>query len=266
MKLIHLNVESFKYFDALVDFLEAEKPDIVSLVEVTDGAFFGSQWGEQRDYVGELLKKFGWNSVFHPTVFRDMGGYRIALWAAVLSRFPVTVESQQYFWEQIPTIVPNDSISFSDKPKYERYPYAWKWSLPFLVTQVQTERWPVRLLTVHFHVSYDCLETLQIWQDAERVVDYLNSINDDMPTILTGDLNIRNESMAVKIIKDKLTQHSEWFKNTLCRSIHPYFHRVPDGDWLGIDHIFTKSISVSSCDVRDVVVSDHLPLVLDFSL
>jgi hypothetical protein len=43
MKLIHLNVESFKYFDALVDFLASEKPDILSLVEVTDGAFFGSR-------------------------------------------------------------------------------------------------------------------------------------------------------------------------------------------------------------------------------
>ena len=40
MKLIHLNVESFKYFDALVDFLETEKPDIVSLVEATNGNFF----------------------------------------------------------------------------------------------------------------------------------------------------------------------------------------------------------------------------------
>jgi endonuclease/exonuclease/phosphatase family metal-dependent hydrolase len=194
-----------------------------------------------------------------------MGEYSIALWAGVLSRFPVTLESQQYFGEQAPTIVPNDSISFSDKPKYERYPYAWKWSLPFLVTQVQTERWPIRLLTVHFHVSYDCLETLQIWQDAERVVEYLNS-SDDMPTILTGDFNIRNESMAVKIIREKLTQQSESFTNTLCRSIHPYFERIPDGDWLGIDHIFTKNVSVSSCDIRDVAVSDHLPLVLDFSL
>lgn len=79
MKLIHLNVESFKYFDALVDFLEAEKPDILSLVEVTDGAFFGSQGGERRNYVGELCEKFGWNSVFHPTVFRNMGEYMIAL-------------------------------------------------------------------------------------------------------------------------------------------------------------------------------------------
>ncbi len=51
MKLIHLNVESFKYFDALVDFLEAEKPDILSLVEATDGAFFGSKGGEKRDYL-----------------------------------------------------------------------------------------------------------------------------------------------------------------------------------------------------------------------
>jgi hypothetical protein len=79
MKLIHLNVESFKYFDALVDFLEREKPDILSLVEATDGAFFGSQGGEQRDYVDELSRRFGWNSVFHPTVFRDMGEYRVAL-------------------------------------------------------------------------------------------------------------------------------------------------------------------------------------------
>lgn len=265
MKLIHLNVESFKYFDALVDFLESEKPDILSLVEVTDGSFFGPQWGERRDYVGELSRKFGWNSVFHPTVFRDMIGYKIALWAGVLSRFPLVVENQQYFGEQSPTIVPNDSISFSDKPKYERYPYAWKWSLPFLVTKVQTERWLIRLLTVHFHVSYDCLETLQIWQDAERVVEYLNA-HDDMPTILTGDFNIRNESMAVKIIREKLTQQSESFINTLCRSIHPYFQRIPHGEWLGIDHIFTKNVSVLSCDVRDVAVSDHLPLVLDFSL
>jgi hypothetical protein len=39
MKLIHLNVEYFKYFDALVDFLEVEKPDIISLVEAVDGDF-----------------------------------------------------------------------------------------------------------------------------------------------------------------------------------------------------------------------------------
>ena len=58
MKLIHLNVESFKYFDALVDFLEAEKPDILSLVEATDGTFLWSQGGEQRDYIGELSRKF----------------------------------------------------------------------------------------------------------------------------------------------------------------------------------------------------------------
>ena len=51
MKLIHLNVESFKYFDALVDFLEAEKPDILSLVEASDGCFFGSEGGQQRDYI-----------------------------------------------------------------------------------------------------------------------------------------------------------------------------------------------------------------------
>ena len=118
---------------------------------------------------------------------------------------------------------------------------------------------------MHFHVSYDCLETLQIWQDAERVVEYLNA-HDDMPMILTGDFNIRNESMAVKIIREKLAQHSEPFGNTLCRSIHPLFQKYPNHTGLGIDHIFTKNISVSSCDVRDVAVSDHLPLVLDFSL
>lgn len=69
-----------------------------------------------------------------------MGECRISLGAAVLSRFSLSVESQQYFGEQKPTIVPNNSISFSDKPKYERYPHAWKWSLPFLVTKIQTEQ------------------------------------------------------------------------------------------------------------------------------
>jgi endonuclease/exonuclease/phosphatase (EEP) superfamily protein YafD len=121
------------------------------------------------------------------------------------------------------------------------------------------------LLTVHFHVSYECLETLQIWQDAERVIDYINA-HDNMPMILAGDLNIRNESMAVKIIREKLTQHSESFQNTLCRSIHPLFQKNINHPGLGIDHIFTKDIAVSSCKIRDVEISDHLPLVLDFSL
>lgn len=265
MKLIHLNVESFKYFDALVDFLEAEKPDILSLIEASDGSFFWTEWGEQRDYIGELCTKFSWNHIFHPTVFRDCGDYSIWFGAAVLSSLPITLEKAMYFGEQKPTILPDNHITFSDKPKYERYPHAWKINLPFLVTQVQTEKWSIRLLTAHFHVSYDCLETLQIWQDAERVVEYLNAC-DDMPTILTGDLNIRNESMAVKIIREKLTQHSESFKNTLCRSIHPLFQKYPDHPGLGIDHIFTKNISVESCGVGDVAVSDHLPLVLDFLL
>lgn len=267
MKLIHLNVESFKYFDALVDFLENEKPDLLSLVEATDGEnIFSSKWGAKRDFLEELSQRFSWNFIFHPTIFRDCWTHQIGFGAAVLSRFPLTLESGKYFGEQKPTFLSSDNIAFSDRPKYEKYPNAWRFSLPFLVTQIETEQWILRLLTAHFHVSYDCLETLQIWQDAEYVVEYLNSRSDTIPTILTGDLNIRNESMAVKTLSAKLTQHSQQFRNTLTTSVHPYFHRVPDGEWLGIDHIFTKNISVSSCSVKDVAVSDHLPLALDFSL
>lgn len=87
-----------------------------------------------------------------------------------------------------------------------------------------------------------------------------------MPTILTGDLNIRNESMAIKTLREKLNQESHQFSNTLCRAIHPLFQNNPHHPGLGIDHIFTSNISVSSCQIRDVAVSDHLPLVLDFSL
>ena len=121
-------------------------------------------------------------------------------------------------------------------------------------------------MTAHFHVSYECLETFQIWQDAERVAEYLDSV-EPMPTIFTGDLNIRNESMAIKTLSEKLTQQSSDFINTLCRSIHPLFQKNPQSLGLGIDHIFTKHIQVDSCEVRnEALVSDHLPVVLDFSL
>jgi endonuclease/exonuclease/phosphatase (EEP) superfamily protein YafD len=72
--------------------------------------------------------------------------------------------------------------------------------------------------------------------------------------------------MAVKIIREKLTQQSELFTNTLCRSIHPLFQKEPNHAGLGIDHIFTKNISVLSCDVQNVVISDHLPLILQFEI
>lgn len=65
----------------------------------------------------------------------------------------------------------------------------------------------MRILTAHFHVSYECLETLQIWQDAERVADYVDTI-DNIPLIFAGDLNIRNESMAIKTLSGKMVQQS----------------------------------------------------------
>lgn len=265
MKLIHLNVESFKYFDALVDFLEVEKPDILSLVEATDGDFFDAR-GEKRDYLWELKQRFGWDGVFHPTVFRDFWAYQIGFGAAVLSRYPVKIEQTFYLGEQEPTIWPHDHVVFSDKPRYERYPHAWKLNMPFLITEIHTENWPLKLLTAHFHVSYECLETLQIWQDAERIVEYLDAHDQDIPTILTGDFNIRNESMAIKTLSEKLTQQSGSFINTLCRSIHPTFFDKPWHLWLWIDHIFTRNIAVSSCEVREVEVSDHLPIILNFDL
>ena len=138
-------------------------------------------------------------------------------------------------------------------------------SLPFLITKIQTEQGTIRLLTAHFHVSYECLETLQIWQNAERVAEYVEGA-DNTPLIFTGDLNIRNESMAIKTLSEKMTQQSRDFTNTLTPSIHPVFQLNPSDPLRPIDHIFTKNVSVSDCEVREVVVSDHLPLVLDFSL
>jgi len=88
-----------------------------------------------------------------------------------------------------------------------------------------------------------------------------------VPTIFTGDLNIRNESMAIKTLQEKMIQQSQKFTNTLCRSSHPLFQNEPEHRGYGIDHIFTRDITVASCEVKsDVIVSDHLPLVLDFSL
>lgn len=89
---------------------------------------------------------------------------------------------------------------------------------------------------------------------------------DNTPLIFTGDLNIRNESMAIKTLSEKMTQQSRDFTNTLTPSIHPVFQLNLADPLRPIDHIFTKNVSVSDCQVREVVVSDHLPLVLDFSL
>jgi hypothetical protein len=69
-----------------------------------------------------------------------MDEYKISWGAAVLSSFPVVLENALYFGDQKPTILPNSHITFSDKPKYERYPYAWKFNFPFLITEVETEK------------------------------------------------------------------------------------------------------------------------------
>ncbi len=262
MKFLHLNVESFTYFDALLYFLEEEKPDIVSFVEATDGDFFHS--GTKKDYVGEIADRFSWNPFFYPTIFREFGDYEIGYGAAVLSRFDLSVEKKMFLGNSEETHLSHDHISVSDRPKYEKYPYCWKWNFPFLSTIIHSDNGDIRILSAHSHVSYECFETLQIWQNAEKIAEYISGISDDLPLILAGDFNIRNESMAIKTLSEIAQHESEKFHNTLSREIHPLFKNHPNHPGLWIDHIFTKNLTDTLCETKEVTVSDHLPLILTF--
>lgn len=263
MKLIHLNVESCRYFEPLVEFFEQEKPDFCSLVEAADGDYLRS--GKHHDHLVRIAEKLQMNLIFAPTTFRDMEWYSVGLWAAVLSKYPVISHEIMYLGWSGQTHFPNNYPLFVLKEKYERYPYAADQSLPLLSTKIDVNGKQLEILTTHFHVTFDCIESEKMVKEEHEIAKYI-SHNKTWPLILTGDFNIEKNSLSIELIGSYLTNQSLNFTNTLCKTIHPIFKNKPDHPGLAVDHVFTRDILVENCEVRNVTVSDHLPVVLDFQI
>ena len=93
----------------------------------------------------------------------------------------------------------------------------------------------------------------------KRVVEILST--DSNPKILVGDFNLNPDTKAIATFESFFTNHIKESSFTTTRS--RYYEKLKDFPFA--DYIFTsKEIRVSTFEVLDEEISDHLPLLLTF--
>ncbi|PIZ44968.1 hypothetical protein CO180_03075 [candidate division WWE3 bacterium CG_4_9_14_3_um_filter_41_6] len=126
---------------------------------------------------------------------------------------------------------------------------------------VQTSNGLLRVVTTHFTVSDVCTETMQMFEMSQLLKSFVKNAT-DVPTIFSGDLNIRAQSYSVEKIKEELTCHTEELTDTLSKTHIAKKTDFPSG--LAIDHVFSKNLKHLSTRMQDVDFSEHKALVSEF--
>jgi endonuclease/exonuclease/phosphatase family metal-dependent hydrolase len=130
-----------------------------------------------------------------------------------------------------------------------------------LSTLIQTPSGLLRVLAIHYTVTDLCTETTQMYEMAMMINSIIGN-SKDIPTIVSGDFNIREQSYSIKKIEEVLTCHTMDFKDTLSETHRAKLKDLPEG--VGIDHVFSKGLKHISTDAIQVSFSEHKALVTEF--
>lgn len=108
-------------------------------------------------------------------------------------------------------------------------------------------------------------------EQSKKIIDFLNSQSGEK--IITGDFNLFPETKSIKmfeesnfhnLIKDYNIKST---RGTLVKQLHPEYADTPAGFQEFADYTFVSSgIKPNNYFVPDLPISDHLPLILEFSI
>ena len=261
IKHIQINVEGFRYFDALLHFLNQERPDIINFQEATDGDFWDT-W-EQKDYLEILSQQLDMQLISHLTMGREFSGGVVSTGVAVLSRYPIIDFTKGVLDGSEPRIYPNTYPLFTEEKKYQKYKYAFHLPLWYINCVLDIDGIYMRNITAHYHVGYACYETEKHITDTETILRVLQE-SKPLPTIFSGDLNLRTGTASLDMLSEAMQIHTADAKNTLNKNIHPLFINEPGHEGLPIDHVFSLQLQHESTQGVQVDVSDHYPVVSTF--
>lgn len=230
MKIMSYNIHSGKDMDNVLDIpgisrvIFAEAPDILALNEVRMGT---TDVGgvEMARVIGE---DNGMEWRFGRTIYIAGGEYG----NAILSRWPIR-ES---------TVVPVAELSPDErKPHYE--PRA------ALSCLIETPVGLVRAITCHFGLNDN--------EQVEAVKTVCSLIDDGIPTIFMGDLNVTPDNPVLAPIRGRLT-------DTAGAQPLTFSARAP---YQKIDYIFLSShFAAGPLATRQTLASDHLPIFVQATL
>jgi len=249
LKFIQVNIYKGRYFQELLEFLEAERPDVISAQEVTTGAV---NFYEDKDAdLFELLKKaLQMEGVFHSDVeIKDEPN--AAFGNAVFAKRPIIKSSVV----KLKTFRPVTLSEFNNNTGniWARLPRH------MLDAVVDLGDFKLHVISVHARRIVPPADDSENLRQARLMAAYVESLGRAL-FILGGDFNMPPASEVIKTVCGAANNLME--SSAIKQTLNPKVHELGDNGYL-VDYIFTsRYFRLKSLQVPQVMVSDHLPVVV----
>lgn len=261
MKLVSLNTWSGKYLDNLLKFIQSHSKDtdIFCFQEIYHTTSSVKQYHDIRanllDEIKQILPEF---SVFYTDEFRgfdscpDPVDFNLTVGEAMFIRNTLKINAQG----ELP--IHGDRNGKLLKKDFSNLPV----TLQYINFTINNKFYTV----CNFHgTSFPGtkLDTDIRLKQSRTILDFLKSKTGTK--IITGDFNLSPQTNSIKMLEGKMNNLIKQFNIEKTRSsLSPYSKR---GDFQKFaDYIFVSDdINVLNFQVPYIEISDHLPMILEFS-
>lgn len=262
MKLISLNTWGGLAFEPLVKFIEEnEDTDIFCFQEVFHNDRAIEQLSEIRaDLLTDLKAILGnFQVFFHPVIkgynldgeYARKVNFDLEFGLAIFVKNSLTVKSvgQEEIYDDHTGIL---NLDFSNLPVYFQY----------VVLEHNGKYYTI----CNFHgipKPGNKLDTPERIDQSKKILDFLSSQNG--AKIVAGDFNLLPDTESIHLIERQMNNLISQYNISITRSpLSPYYGTAEFQKYA--DYTFVSGeVQVNSFEVPNIEVSDHLPMILDFS-
>ena len=258
MKLISLNIWGGKVFEPLIDFVkqEAGDTDIFCFQEVFSSPVARVSRGTRTNILADLREVLsGFTGYFVPTQdgFDNEGpvDFTISTGLATFMKKSLAVESTE---EQLVCGAYNSASGGDPTTQPAGF---------FCVRCVVNGK---KIAVCNFHGTAfpgTKLDTEKRLLQSENIRNFLN--RETYAKILCGDFNLLPDTESMRILEKSLTNLIRTFNISQTRSSLSPYYGTPTEQKFADYALVSPDITVKDFRVPDILISDHLPMILEFA-
>ena len=253
IKFIQINIYRGKYLDNLIEFLQKEDPDLISMQEVCNGVL-NLYPDKSADLFLMIKQRLAMEGVFNGDL-KVIDRQESSLGNAVFSKLAI-VKSKVVILKNFRPITEDEFTDSKLWPDFSRQ---------ILDVLINVDGRIVHIISIHGAWTAPPIDTDEKLRQAQIILDYLGDLNkNNQPFIVGADLNMPPETGVIQMINS--VAQNLMINSPFKYTTHPKIHKIVPTKLL-VDYIFTsKHFKLLSLKVPQVTVSDHLPVIAQLEL
>ncbi|MGV8142276.1 MAG: endonuclease/exonuclease/phosphatase family protein [Candidatus Pacearchaeota archaeon] len=253
MRVFSLNIWGGKEFDSLIQYLSnySDTVDVFCFQEVFDTLTTNKKFGNYRANMLSELKKILPQHIAYFAPMQDFLGiqgadFELSLGIAMFIKKDFKIKEIGEFFLR------GHRNSMEEKNDKKTRPYNFQYA--------QIESKEERYTIAHLHGLWNGEGKTDTDERIEQSKKIKNFIENKNKLIVCGDFNLLPETHSIKMLDEELVNLIKTHKITTTRSKH-YLKPERFADYTFV----SKDIEVNDFVVPNVDVSDHLPMIIEFS-